>query len=265
MDNENKNPAFKIEIPECLEEPVKSLAAPVSHEIGQTLGDVWFLIFGKLGLYAGKKRAEYEQALAEYKASLERKIESVPPEKRVLPDTQVVAGALEDSRFCVEKKELREMFENLIAASVNSDTADSVHPAFSDIIRHMSPHDAKILERFNEHPSYPVVNFNCYLKNGESFPFYQNIICADDDLSVLEEDSLSLECLKSLGLISITYDSHLTNLRHYWHLTNEHFFKMLQTSAAISLGNPPDIETWGFQKGIALLTDFGIRFLNICT
>ena len=186
MSNENKTPGFKIEIPECLEEPVKNLAAPVSKEIGQTLGDVWFLIFGKVGLYVGKKRAEYEKALNDFKDSLEQRIDSIPEEKLTLPDTQVVAGALEDSRFCVEKKELREMFENLIAASVNSDTADSVHPSFSNIIRHMSPHDASVLKLFKEKDNRPIVNFVCRYKTGGFCHYYQNIFRAVDNFSDME-------------------------------------------------------------------------------
>lgn len=265
MSDTNKNPRFKLEIPECLEEPVKNLATPVSKEIGQTLGDVWFLIFGKLGLYSGKKRAEYEQALTEYKASLEHKIENIPPEKLALPDTQVVAGALEDSRFCVEKKELREMFENLIAASVNSDTADFVHPSFSNIIRRMSPHDAEILSLLKVQDRRPIVHYIAYLQSGGSVPYFQNVIRVDDHLKSWGQDSLSLECLRSLGLISIDFNTHLVNDEYYKPFAEAPIFTALKIHFASHPDEIPSITGWDYKKGIVALTDLGMQFLKVCT
>lgn len=265
MGNENKASGFKIELPACLEKPIENLSTPISKEIGQTLGDVWFLIFGKVGLFAGKKRVEYDQALSEYKTSLENKIESIPPEKRVLPDTQVVAGALEDSRFCVEKKELREMFENLIAASVNVDTADSVHPSFSDIIRHMSPHDAEILSLLKVQDRRPIVNYIAYLKSGGSVPYLQNVIHADNHLKSWNQDNLSLECLKSLGLISINFSTHLVNDEYYKPFADAPIFTALKKHLADHPEELPNITGWDYKKGLVSLTELGKQFLKVCT
>lgn len=63
------------------------------------------------------------------------------------PDIQIVAPALEASKYCVEKEELRKMFVNLIASSINSDKVASVHPIFNDIIRKLSSTDALLLRQ----------------------------------------------------------------------------------------------------------------------
>ena len=183
----------------------------------------------------------------------------------MLPDTQIVAGALEDSRFCVEKKELREMFENLIAASVNSDTADSVHPSFSNIIRRMSPHDASILKMFKERGNRPIANFVCHYKTGGFSHYYQNIFRAVDNFSAMEQDSLSLECLRSLGLISISYDSYLSNDAQYELLKNSKLLLETQDLFSCNPGISLTLEKCDFQKGVVSLTDFGTRFLKTCT
>ena len=58
--------------------------------------------------------------LENYNRELHEKIEAIPNEKRVEPDIQIVAPALEASKYCVEKEELREMFVNLIASSMST-------------------------------------------------------------------------------------------------------------------------------------------------
>ncbi|HEX2689776.1 MAG TPA: DUF4393 domain-containing protein, partial [Kofleriaceae bacterium] len=53
--------------------------------------------------------------------------------------------------------ELREMFENLLVASMDSDTASSAHPAFVSMIQQLTPDEARILKSINRN-EYPYTD-----------------------------------------------------------------------------------------------------------
>jgi len=82
-------------------------------------------------------------------ARVEKKLEQVPDERRQPPPATIAApAALQYALLgeAPEAAELREMFENLLASSMDSDTASSAHPAFVSMISQMSRDEARILK-----------------------------------------------------------------------------------------------------------------------
>lgn len=144
MSEKSKNTISLInaELPECVDKALTNLTDQPTKDIGSTVSDIWFLVFGGIGHLAEKRKLRYAVELENYSRELHEKIDAIPNEKRVEPDIQIIAPALEASKYCVEKEELREMFVNLIASSISSDKAVSVHPIFTDIIGKLSSTDA---------------------------------------------------------------------------------------------------------------------------
>ena len=122
-------------MPECVDKALTNLTEQPTKAIGNTVSDIWFLVFGGIGQLAEKRKLRYAVELESYNRELHEKIEAIPNEKRVEADIQIVAPALEASKYCVEKEELREMFVNLIASSISSEKAENMHPIFTDIMR----------------------------------------------------------------------------------------------------------------------------------
>ena len=148
MSDKSKNNIGLInaELPECVDKALTNLTEQPTKAIGSTVSDIWFLVFGGIGHMAEKRKLRYAVELENYNRELYEKIEAIPNEKRVEPDIQIVAPALEASKYCVEKEELREMFVNLIASSMSSDKAVKVHPIFTDIIGKLSSTDALLFK-----------------------------------------------------------------------------------------------------------------------
>lgn len=146
MSDKSKNNIglLNAEIPECVDKALTNLTEQPTKVIGSTISDIWFLVFGGIGHSAEKRKLRYAVELENYNRELHEKIDAIPNEKRVEPDIQIVAPALEASKYCVEKEELRKMFVNLIASSINSDKVVDVHPIFTDIIGKLSSTDAKL-------------------------------------------------------------------------------------------------------------------------
>ena len=90
--------------------------------------------------------AEREYKLAETEKLLAQKLEHVGKEKIVTPEAYVAVPALQAISYSMNSEELRNLYANLLAKAMNSDTKNSVHPAFVEIIKQMSPIDVHILE-----------------------------------------------------------------------------------------------------------------------
>ena len=77
-------------------------------------------------------------------------LRDVPPERIETPPASVAGPVLEATRFTAEQAELREMFARLLAAAMDSDTCRSAHPAFVEIIKQLSPDEARILQEVDD-------------------------------------------------------------------------------------------------------------------
>lgn len=147
-----------------------------------------------------------EYAINETKKLLEIKLKNVDPEKIVTPEAYVAVPAIQAISYSMDSEELRSLYANLLAKAMNSDTKDMVHPSFVEIIKQMSPLDAKTLQYiFNEQnrgiPIIDLIASRNYL-DGKSYKILQpNItpITFDSIISI----TISIENLLRLNLIHI--------------------------------------------------------------
>lgn len=138
-------------IPQAIENALENLTDPPSRGIGNTLSDIWYLIFGGyFGLAAEKKRIKYSVELEKYKKEIEEKILSIPQNKRREADFQLIGQTLDASKFCVDKEEIRKMFVNLLASTINDEKYDSVHPSYAEILKELSRDEALLLKYISE-------------------------------------------------------------------------------------------------------------------
>ena len=68
------------------------------------------------------------------------------------------------------------MFVNLISKSMNSDYIQKVHPSFAEIIKQMSPVDARIFKSLGPKMGFPLVDYILQdQRNNTNFVFQQYI------------------------------------------------------------------------------------------
>ncbi|MDP4027073.1 DUF4393 domain-containing protein [Methylobacterium sp. NEAU 140] len=82
-----------------------------------------------------------------FRARIERAKSQVPPENLMLPAPEILGPILEGIRYHIDDTPITEMFEALLARSMDKDRADEAHPAFIQIIKSLSPGEALILNR----------------------------------------------------------------------------------------------------------------------
>lgn len=108
-------------------------------------------LFNNVVFYPVKKtNALFKYKLEDFKNELEQKLSSIPEEKLVEPDLMIAGPALEALKYTYDKDELRNMYLNLLTSSMNKDIKDKAHPSYVEIIRQLTPLDAKVFKRLQD-------------------------------------------------------------------------------------------------------------------
>lgn len=275
MTENNSVTPVKIDLPDSVDNAIKNITDKPSSAIGTTIADAWFLVMGGISHAADKRRMKYAHNLEEYKKELIHTVESIPEDKRIEPPIQIVAQALEKSKYCVEEKSLKDMFIKLITNSANTDYSSKVHPSFADIISQMSPLDAENLLLFKDVDALPIVRY--VLGNSEEFDIKQDNVFKSDLAAIYAPlYSASMISLMRLGFVSISYDEYLTAENIYEPFNRNEIFNQLEIeheANKLILTFKSNLSPWeqsfidktiSFKKGIVRLTSFGRNFIDVC-
>jgi len=151
---------------------------------------------------------------------------NIKEEKMGTPDVATAVPAIEAMRYT--RDEVRTKLLNLLGASMNIDTADLVHPAFVEIIKQMTPDEAKILNVLPDQPLFePIVDIGIEkpLEDGE-FVLFSSIGVLGEEAGCEFPDKLPLYLnnLTRLGLVSIPGDSYLADSWRYDKIMESRFF-----------------------------------------
>lgn len=248
-----------MELPNSLDNAIKNLTNEPSKGIGTTLNDIWYLVFGFVSHAADKKRLKYANDLESYYSELSTSISHIPPERKIEPSFQTTAQALENSKYCISEKELRQLFTNLISGTMDSSVSPYIHPSFAEIIKQMSPTDAKLLQKF---PLKSFVAVADYIKTNTETSNYSielSNVCFPNDFDIFQACN-SLSSLNRLGLVALETESHLSDENAYNDFFQTDFFKYFSKEVCSNrLNQKADI-----RKYVAKLTPLGQNFVYSC-
>lgn len=198
------------------------------------------------------------------KRMLEKKLENIPPENISSPEPYVAVPAMQYISYCVNNDELRDMYANLLANSMINIVKKGVHPGFVDIIKQLSPDEARILKYMIEgHEAIPIINVRYQNEHGEGIDVLKNFsdIGEKSGCESTIETEAAFDNLIRLGLIS---------QREWVSLTNKKLYESLKTHERIKEYNDiKELIDKGYNKivyneGFVSLSSFGKSFCNIC-
>lgn len=251
------------ESPASLDNAIKNLTDKPTRSIGETFSDIWYLVFGDITLNANKKRIKHTHDMQTFKESLEHSINSIPESKRTEPSLQVTAQALENSKYCISSKELRNLFVNLISGSMNSDYEPYVHPSFGEIIKQMSPIDAQLLREYPAIESAAVPTVDYVIENNLTHAYktnLYNIIFPRLTNCDIHQVSKSVSALRRLGLIDFDESCQHTDKTLYDFFLQTDYYKK---QSLLTRGLNPDCHL-KLRKYVSYLTPLGIDFAHVC-
>lgn len=247
----------KLELPDSVSNILENTTGELTTNVGKTLGDIWFLIFGGISQAADKCKAKYAHDLVIFEQELSASINEIPPEKQIEPSLQITAQALENSKYCIEEKELREMFTSLISNSINSDFSQTIHPSFAEIIKQMSVVDAKILKKFKmASGGIPICHYYMEPPGKQGYTvIMENVFLELPEIS-LDICSTSISSLVRLGLIQIPSGISFEDKKCY------DTFK--QHPQFLSLQNEFPNNKFSIDERVVCLTPLGQSFVMVC-
>lgn len=179
-----------------------------------------------------------EYAIEETKKLLEQKLENVDPEKIVGPEPYVAVPAIQAISYSMNSEELRNLYANLLAKAMNSDTKDQVHPSFIEIIKQLSPVDSIVFKLIYESKFTPLIDLSIpKSKNGKAYRVYNiNWITLYNHTIV----TLSLDNLLRLNLIEIPSGLYYLDDSIYDPIRNNDFYR--QTKKQLQLMSSEQVD-----------------------
>lgn len=129
---------------------------PAAKELGSALGTVAKAINVALAPVAALVWG-YDKIKVYLADVLPQKLKDVPPEQIISPSLSVAGPTLEALRFSAHEPSLRELYANLLATSMDENTARYAHPAFVESIRQMTPDEALIVQYLAKHQTFPMI------------------------------------------------------------------------------------------------------------
>lgn len=134
---------------------------PIAKEAGKALETIGKVVNSALlpvrGLVWGIEK--FEDFI---KVKVEKKLENTPIDEICSPNLSVAGPTFESLRYTGHDETLREMYANLLANAMDINTKNDAHPSFVEIIKQLSPQEAKLLLFLSEKDTFPEV---CILNN----------------------------------------------------------------------------------------------------
>lgn len=241
---------------------LKELYKDVAHPVLKPVGEILSMFPRTLKAFLSgwdKWLINREECLNLTARAIEEKLSSIDESEICEPEPYVAIPAIQQMCICQNSDELRDMYANLLATSMNVDTKYKVHPAFVEIIKQLNPDEAKFLRSLNKSRLYPLIDVRLQSPSagGGYNDLRKNVTIQGYDV-VENKDQIGsyLDNLDRLGLIIIE-DSHLIN-DHLYDTT----IKLIEETMSI-----PKVTSDGwkriYNKHLFELTDFGKLFIDV--
>ncbi|MBT3534761.1 MAG: DUF4393 domain-containing protein [Rhodospirillaceae bacterium] len=235
---------------------------PAAKELGRSLETVTKAVNVALAPVTGLIWG-YEKIKDFVDNLVSEKLQNVPEENIITPPPHIAGPALESLRYSGNIEELREMYANLIASSMDKNTTNDVHPAYNEIIKQITSKEALLLSAFKTNIQLPIITVVDQDNSGDDnlFPctYFTNL---PEMLGLDNNDMVPtfIDNMIRLGVLEVPHDAIATNAESiYEELENHPFIVELRNSIDATDGRQSNIV-----KKTALITSLGKNFVQTC-
>lgn len=210
--------------------------------------------------------AHREYQIEETKKLLSIKLANVKPEEIVPPEPHVAIPALQAISYSMDNEEIRNMYANLLAASMTQTIKGGVHPAYVDFIKQMAPDEARILRHIflHERGIMPVVTLRSYneQKGGmDIVPYFTILYRVVEGLEcrTFDRTAVFVDNLVRLKLLQMQDGNHMTKAGIYDELEQDPALTAIKNT----FQHPPGF-SWSFERTYLTMTSLGKSFCKVC-
>lgn len=198
------------------------------------------------------------------------KVADIPEESLTAPRASVAMPAMQGLGWSLDEPNLKEMYLNLLATAADARRSKDAHPSFAEIIKQLSPEEARLLSALFPELSpggTPIVRALTYVDKGDKskgFVSGQKHIMAlvDTETRKTAEEPMVAVWIDNwvrLGLVEVDYNT--------FRVGEEAYNWAEERPEIIRLRASVDRETSEVEvgKGLISITSFGARFRDAVT
>lgn len=239
----------------------QDLLQPAVQEVGKGLATVAKTVHVALAPVSALVWG-YDQIKEFVSTKVTERLKNVPPEDIVPPEAYIAGPALEALKYTGHSDELSDLYANLLASSMDKSTKAGTHPAFVDVIRQLTPDEAKLLSHMGLGKiGLPVIDIIQRVKGGQGTRiWYQNfsLLGHDAGCELPEMTPTYLTNIGRLGLASVI-DFIYSDDSYYERLINAPEVQDIKTAI-----ERDDQLVADYSRKSVRITPFGIQFYTTC-
>lgn len=243
----------------------QDVVQPAAQEIGkalQTVAKTVHVVLAPVSVLVWG----YDQVREFVSTKVAERLKNVPPENLVTPKPNVAGPALEALRYTGHESSLSDLYANLLAASMDKSTAQGAHPAFVEIIKQLTPDEAKIVSLFVNDIALPLVNLRWeYKPNQDGKTGGNEVLVHYSHLGVqagCEYPNMTPAYIDNLCRLG------LAEVPTFWEYTTKGVYDALENDPHVkahkaSIEANPEIQPVLERKGLRV-SELGKQFARIC-
>jgi hypothetical protein len=156
----------------------------------------------------------------DFAGDLAAKMVDVPESDIVAPQISVAAPAVQGLSYSLEEPDLKEMYLNLLAGASDKRRVAGAHPSFAEIIKQLSPEEARLLQVCLKHETVAIVQIRLEEEGQGGYSvILDNVVGLFNPTTgqPLHEPRLAvwIDNWERLGLVRVRYDQWLVDPRAY--------------------------------------------------
>ncbi|MGE8189740.1 DUF4393 domain-containing protein [Pseudomonas sp. NPDC086278] len=240
----------------------EDMVHPVAKQLGkslETVGKAINVALAPVGILVWG----YDKCQAFISTKVADRLKDVPTENIITPKPNVAGPAIEALRYTGHEESLSDMYANLLAAAMDKNTAGDAHPAFVEIIKQLTPDEAKLIDYFLTENTFPLVSLRQRHKGtdsgGRDVAVNMSLFGEAAKVELLDQVPAYLDNLCRLGLIGIPRGYIYLDKSLYSDLENS---QRVQACKQAIVSNP-EFEC-RLRRGAVMITNFGAQFGRIC-
>ncbi|MBD5808950.1 DUF4393 domain-containing protein [Limosilactobacillus fermentum] len=192
----NQIEAWKNFLPQST---IEYLVNPSARTTGQALDGVatalcWPLL---------KLRIIQKAKLEQFTKEIREKNKQIPVENRDSSKVGLAVKAIEEARYQLNEDDIRKLYVNLIASTVDNRKNNVVSPRLATVVAQFGPSEAKFLKTIYQQSGQqlPYGQLRLDLGNGYGYTFPAKI-AINDNSNIVNSFNSSLDILVSLGVVN---------------------------------------------------------------
>jgi hypothetical protein len=184
---------------------------------------------------------------------------AIPPEQVVMPKPSIAGPALQGLAFTHEEPDLKNMYLNLLAASMDGQRASDVHPAFVEVIKQLTSLEARLLPSIlNVTAPLPIAEIRLGPDGRNGYNIFQpNLMNLKDEQTDKQIGGVHASAMVDnwlrLGLVRVDFSNKISEESAYdWVLARPEYQSLV--------ARVPNGVQVTFGAGLIERTSFGMQF-----